>query len=398
MDLPPVSPGWSLTRRRTLAGALCGAALLAVALLLGQVWLFRALSWSHREPLGDPVFGINFSCNEAEFLLLETPGGAGLSDGRPGRVAWCADVLGLLLRETGARHVRISVEWDQVEPRRGEFDFRLIDAQLDAVGAAGASAVLSVGMKAQRHPEYYIPQWALEGGRPPDGSDLGAHPRLAPAALEMIRRVVEHVGTHPAVEGWLADNEPYHRSPRASNWYLGREFVQQEVAVFHAADPLRRPVAINHAERLMFDRRWRWALEDADVVATSIYAQRIFELAGRSFVLDILDIGPLMPNYAARARETQGRGKPFWITELQAEPWAKPDNRLISPANPALDMTLDAFDTNIGHARRSGAGRVYLWGAEWWLFQREKHGDTAWLDRARDVISGTSGGRAARAE
>jgi Beta-galactosidase len=373
-------------------------ALFAVALLLGQVWLFRALSWSHREPLGNPEFGINFSCNEAEFLLLETPGGPDLSNGRPGRVAWCAGVLGLLLNETGARHVRISVEWSEVEPSQGQFDFGLLDAQLDAVEAAGARAVLSVGMKAQRHPEYYIPDWALAEGRPADGRDLGAHPTLAPAALEMVRRVVEHVGPRPVVEGWLADNEPYHRSPRASNWYLGREFVQREVAVIHAADPLKRPVAINHAERFTFDRRWRWALEDGDVVATSIYAQRIFVLAGRRFVLDILDIGPLMPNYAARARETKDRAKPFWITELQAEPWAKPDNRLISPVNPALDMTLEAFDTNIDHARRSGADRVYLWGAEWWLFQREKQGDGAWLERARGVIRGAVGGRAARAE
>jgi hypothetical protein len=170
-------------------------------------------------------------------------------------------------------------------------------------------------------------------------------------------------------------------------WYLGREFVEEEVAAIRASDPLHRPVAINHAERLVFDRRWKWPLEDADIVATSIYPFRNYELFGRRFVINILDIGPLMPNYAARARETRAAGKAFWITEMQAEPWADPDIRAVSPANPARDMTPAHLSANVDYARRSGASRVYLWGAEWWLMQADRFGDASWLERAQQAIA-----------
>ena len=37
---------------------------------------------------------------------------------------------------------------------------------------------------------------------------------------------------------------------------------------------------------------------------------------------------------------------------------------------------------NIRYARRSGAARIYLWGAEWWLYQQGL-GDTSWLNAVR---------------
>ena len=364
-----------------------GAALSAL-MLAAITWAFVSLSWTHRGGLGDPDIGINFSCNQAEYLLLESPGGPFVDDARPGRARWCAEVLHTILVETGARHVRLSVEWSQVEPADGQFDYTLIDALLETAARDGADVLLSVGMKGQRHPEYYIPGWLLGQIRLDDGSDIAKDTLLRSRTLAMVSAVVAHVAASPALEGWLAENEPYHASPRAHDWRLGRDFVREEVAAIHAADPLRRPVAINHAERLTFDRRWRWALQDGDAVATSIYPFRNEELLGHAFVIDILNIGPLMPNYAARADETHDRGKPYWITELQAEPWANPDVRLVSPDHPADDLTPAHFRRNVDYARRSGADRVYLWGAEWWLMQREKYGDRSWLALAREAIRG----------
>ena len=36
--------------------------------------------------------------------------------------------------------------------------------------------------------------------------------------------------------------------------------------------------------------------------------------------------------------------------------------------------------------RRTGADRVYLWGAEWWLYERDHFGDPRWWDMARAVL------------
>ena len=105
-------------------------------------------------------------------------------------------------------------------------------------------------------------------------------------------------------------------------------------------------------------------------------------------MIPILELGPLTPNYPARVREAASLGKQTWITELQADPWADPDVRLFSPSNPAPDLTAANLRKNVEYARRTGATRVYLWGAEWWLSQRTRFGDGSWMELGKALIAG----------
>jgi hypothetical protein len=76
------------------------------------------------------------------------------------------------------------------------------------------------------------------------------------------------------------------------------------------------------------------------------------------------------------AAEARGIGKPFWITEMQAEPWAGESN--FRPA----DLLLSAR----GY-RRVGAAAVLLWGVEGWLH------DPAWMTagiQARGLLGSQS--------
>lgn len=379
--------------RRRLAALVILGGLLALLVVVFLALLFLSLSWPHRVSPGDPEFGINFSCNQAEYLLLEGPanGDATVDRERPGRAQWCAQTLELLLTGLGARHVRLSVEWDQVEPVEGLFDFELLDAELAAAERTGAKVVLSIGMKAQRHPEYYIPTWTFDkpGGAPrsrADGAEVSRDPVLRTAALTMASAVVRHASSSPVIEGWMAENEPYLGSPRAHRWRLDRDYVRELVAVIRANDPQARPVVINHGEKLVFDHRWRWALADADVLAGSIYPYRFWPVPWGKQVQSILELGPLTPNYPERARKARAIGKQYWLTELQAEPWADPDVRLITPTNPTKDLTPAHLRKNLDYGRRTGATRIYLWGAEWWLFQRDRYGDSRYWDIARAAI------------
>lgn len=378
--------------RRFLAGAaaLGGGAAGSGLLVVGMLVLFVRLSWPHTEPPGDPDFGINFSCNYAEYLLLEDPatGNGDVPDDRPGRAQWCADTLGQILSGLGAKHVRLSVEWSQVEPAPGVFDWTLMEALLAETERQGAKALLTVGVKAQRHPEYYIPGWVLERAGVGYGDEVSKDPFVRERALMMVEAAVAHFSGSAAIDAWGADNEPYVPSLRASNWSLSREFVQEEVAVIRRNDPLGRPVSINHGQHFVFDRRWRDALADADVLAQSLYPWRNYGLVGRTLVVPILEIGPLAPNYNYQARLAHERGRGFWITEMQAEPWVDGDIRLVSPERPSANLTEANFRKNIDYARRVGAGRIYLWGAEWWLFQRVRYSDPTWWDLGREAISG----------
>lgn len=384
-----MTPDGPSRRRVTRAFAAWGAGALACTILLaGFAYLFVRLSWPHVEAAGNPAFGINFSCDQAEYLLLEDPslGTAGyVSRDRPGRAEWCAARLDELLAGLGARYVRISVEWSQVEPAPGQYDFSLVDALLGAAEAREAKVLMTVGVKGQRHPEYYIPQWVLDGSRLKDGETVSDDPFLRSQALEMVSAVVSHVAGSVAIDSWSADNEPYVASPRANGWVLGEDFVREEVGIIRTDDPTHRPVVINHAQHFVFDRRWKVALADSDVLGTSIYPFRRYDIAGQEVIIPILEIGPLQTNYAAQARAAKAAGRDFWITEMQAEPWSN-DIRLVSPANPVDDLTPAHFQDNIDYARRAGASRVYLWGAEWWLYERDHFGDSRWWNMAKAAI------------
>ncbi|MGH2627619.1 MAG: beta-galactosidase, partial [Anaerolineales bacterium] len=334
-----------------------------------------------------PTWGINFDCDYAEYLLLEEPGGPYAPDDRPGRAAWCAETLGTLLAGLDARHVRISVQWSQVEPRDGEFDYSLLDALLATAEQHGAEVLLTVGMKGQRHPEYYIPRWALARSRPPSGGIPSDDPFIRERALRMVEAVVRHTAASPAIDSWAAENEPFVVSARSSHWRLTPDWVAAVRDAIRANDPLARPVVAAHAQHFANDRDWEHALEIGDVLGTSIYPFRNYGVIGANFIVPILEIGPFAPNYAHQRRAAEARGKQFWITEMQAEPWIDGDPRLVGPSNPSENLTESKFRRNAGYARKTGAQRVYLWGAEWWLFQRNHNHDAWWWDLARETLA-----------
>lgn len=395
MDAQPPGASTAVSSRARRAFAVLGPiAAVAVAAAVCSVAALILLSWPYREAPGEPAFGINFSCNHAEYLLLEDPAlgeGGHVPDDRPGRAEWCAATLERLLRDTGARHVRLSVEWAQVEPAPSVYDWSLVDAQLRAAARAGATVLLTVGMKAQRHPEFYLPAWAVGEAQPPEGAVVSDIPSLREGALRVARAAVARYSGSPVIDAWGAENEPYVPTPRASEWRLGRDYIQQLIGVIREVDPAGRPVVVSHGQRWVFDRFedwWRRILEDADVLAVSAYPVRSFSLFGRDVAVPVFRLfGPLMPNLANQARESRAAGREYWITELQAEPWARPDVRRYSPAAPPPGFDPGTLRDNIALARRSGAGRVYLWGAEWWLLQEERHGDGRYLAAAREVLS-----------
>ncbi len=376
--------------RRTarLGGLVLGISLLAIAAGVSSVTALIRLSWPYVEEPGNPEWGINYSCNNSEYLLLEV-GDQEVPDSRPGRAEWCAENFSTILEKSGAKHVRLSVEWRQVEPARDQFDFRLLDALLEVAEERGVRVLITIGLKAQRHPEYYVPNWLRESLNLEGATVITDVPEVRERALTMARAVLEHIAQSPAIEAWGAENEPYVESHRAvywKNWTIGRDFVNELAALIREVDPLDRPITMNHGQHWSSDETWRIALEDADILSSSMYPFRNYTLFGHDFVVDLNQMGPLTVNYANQARTAEAAGKALWIAELQAEPWTNIDARLITPDNPSPNLSPEKMRKVIDYGRRSGAARVYLWGSEWWLLQSEFYGDERWFDVAREVL------------
>lgn len=368
----------------------CLAALVFVyALIEGQ--------WYTTAPQGNPELGANFSCKRAEYLGQD-----------------CRAALTEVLDGLGVRLLRLSVYWSDVEQQPGVYDWSSIDWQLDAAHQRGARVVVSIGMKAQRYPEYWLPTWLRLTANIPPQALPEDHPLVQQYLFPYLTAAARHVGAHPAVEAIQVENEPYvnyrpnrllrligreHYAPtgekalhilflkfgwNATTWHISERFLAREVEAVRAAAPAQRLV-LNHASWVRTDSKWRSLLRIGDVFGQSVYTKRQQGPWPWLYLLPYR-LGPLSPNLPGQARAAATRGKELWITELQAEPFeaAGLDERRLS-SGAVRSFSPSWLEHNLRVARRSGATRVYLWGVEWWLYQRDRQGDARFWDAGKHL-------------
>lgn len=285
--------------------------------------------------------GISFSTRHAEGLGLDP-----------------AAALRRLLR-LGFSPVRVSANWDQVAAG----GYGTLDAVVAAVEAAGARALVTVGMKAMRWPEFYLPP-----GIPPH--------ELRGRLLEFVATTVRRYRGCSAVEAWQVENEPLNRSG-PEHRMVPVDLLTEEIAAFRTLD--ERPLVVNGFRHFtVLADRFRSAPRPwTDVNSKVLALLRGGDVLG-------LDVYPFMParlgpiGWQSRARKRWPRqtarlraaaaaaGLRAWVIESQAEPWAE------SGRDP------EKMTTVFRGLEGAGFETILLWGAEHWLW-RDGQGDPSWL-------------------
>ncbi|MBI2761550.1 MAG: beta-galactosidase [Chloroflexi bacterium] len=348
-------------------------------LILAAGFLFTQRQWYATAPLGSPELGVNFSCRRTEYLGQD-----------------CQATLATILDDLGVRSFRLSVYWSESEPEPGRYDWSEIDSQLDALQARGARAVVSVGMRAQRFPEFWLPAWLA---REVDLSTLPfpeQHPLIEERLFPYLEAATRHIAAHPAVEAIQVENEPLVPfQVNANGRRISRDFLDREVAAVRAADGGAHRIVITYAGWWRSDHTWEWILDRADVNGQSVYTKRQ-RGPWRWLYIFPYRIGPFTPGLPEQAREAARRGKELWIVELQAEPFEQHGLEAIAePYESLRSISPRLLEANLRLARRSGATRAYFWGVEWWLFARDQRGDPRLWQLARSWFSGEAATRTA---
>ena len=363
----------NIARRLRFLPRLGPLALLPILLLVVAFHRFIWSPWYDTAPLGTPAYGVDFSCRDTDELGED-----------------CRQTLTAILEQLHPRYLRLAAYWDQVEPRPGVYDFSSIDWQIAEAQSHGARVTLSVGMKGQRWPEYYLPAWLISSQPIPDHTSPADNTAVASAALTYIGAVVAHEAGQPAIEAWQVDNEPLvHTRTSYRGWYLTLPFVQREAATIRAADPRRRPLLITNSSDIYIpfaDPVWRGLLSVGDILGESLYPKRQRGPFAQLYLYPY-QIGPFTPDLYAQARTAKQQGKQFWISELQAEPYEAAGVRLTDNSTcnwPSLPP--EQLRANIQLARRSGAERAYLWGAEWWYYCLTVHHDARFWQIGQEVL------------
>jgi hypothetical protein len=266
-----------------------------------------------------------------------------------------------ILDELKPKTLRLAFYWTEIEPEKDKYFLNDYDWMIREAEKRGVKIIPVIGRKVPRWPECFIPQWAK------NNSDL----------FDYIKTIVNRYKNSPALYLWQVENEPflkYGECPKAD-----AELLEEEVALVHSLDSEHKVLTTDSGEL----STWFQAAARGDVFGTTMYRIIWDKNLGyvyywffpvRSFWLKANLIRIFNP------------AKPILVSELQAEPWGPGLIYDLPLEEQFKSMNLEQFNTNIEFARRVGFPEVYLWGAEWWYWMKEKHNDDSFWKAAQKII------------
>jgi hypothetical protein len=291
-----------------------------------------------------------------------------------------------IITDIGIKQIRIPIFWDQLEREPGKFDWADLDWQMQEAAKAKAKVVLVVGHRVPRYPECYAPDWTK-------GLNDAAFKR---SLFTMTETVVKHYRDHPALGAWQVENEPEAKI-MGKIWGDGtcREishWVREEVQLVRRLNVRRIKIVVTYAFTPWTAAQVRKTLEfDSDVVAMTLFNKLYFRSPFYTGYIEMFKLGPLSPLRLGYQRSLIAKNaQELWIAEMQAEPWG-PDGPYKFDKPEDADMTMNPvrLRETWDYAVNGGASRIYLWGAEWWLAERDR-GRSKMLDAVKGLVADTA--------
>jgi hypothetical protein len=247
--------------------------------------------------------------------------------------------------------------WNEHEKQQGTFDFTLLDAQMDAIEAAGGTVSLCLGVRQPRWPENHWPDWAWNLPKPERDA----------AILRYIDHVVTRYEHRAVIVSYQLENEALLAS-FGERIEVDRNRLKMEYFWVKQLDSLR-PVIMTTSTS------WGIPMRNPvpDIVGFSYY--QIVHNNGsysRSFHRPWLD----------RCRASAIKilhGKDSFIHELQAEPWGPKNIWEMELDEQFKSMSLSQLQNNIKQAKATKVDTIDLWGAEWWYWLKtQKNSPEIW--------------------
>lgn len=319
---------------------------IAFLILIGGFFYFRY------KPKGGPEWGLTFSYQEATGLGFDPK-------------FMYADILA----DLKPKNLRLMTYWKDAEKTPGDYDFSMVDWQLELAQKNNIDVLLVLGRKQPRWPECSEPDWVK---------------KLAPAdqdaaLLAFLKNSVEHFKSFPAISHWQVENEPFFDygplCPVSS-----KELFTKEVNLVRQLDG--RPIVVTDSG----ERGWWFpaAGSGGDILGATVYRVSYDTKFGGYYKYPIPGI---FYRVKAGILETFTQISDVWDVELQMEPWFTK-----GAFNMPLDMqkslmNAKVFAGNIEYAKDTDLSRHYLWGVEWWYWMALKQNDWGMWTAGKELFS-----------
>lgn len=375
-----------LARQRMAAQGGRGPRVLVV--WAAALFIFLVLGAQHppareSQPVGPELLQVGFTFSQRQTAYL----------GLPWRETFDAAL------ELSPRLIRLGAYWDEIERVPGRYDFSTLDWLIASASERGLPVVLTVGMKAPRWPEYYLPPWLARDVRVGDGGRVSDDERVRVYTLAFIRRVVERYRDRSVIAYWQVENEPL--DPAGDRrWRIGADFLREEVALVRALDYVRRPIIVNlfvQPYPLSLLPPWRDAareraeviLDIADILGLDIYPSIGLRVAGVDLYVNWSRWGWEQPAADLKAFAV-ARGKDAWVIEAQAEPW-EPAHVVYTKAAESRSVQVPLAVSTFERLQGAGFANILLWGVEHWYMRLLRYEDRSWWDALGAIVRGAAG-------
>lgn len=236
--------------------------------------------------------------------------------------------------------VRLSCYWNETEREVGKDDLSQLEKLLVMAEKAQQTVVVTIGMKAIRWPEFYIPQWTSY-------EEIIKNPK---ALFSFLEKVINMATKFSCVKYLQIENEPLDKSgPRKLT--IPVEILQQEVSLTRQLSDL--PIVLTAwGNKSLKDNRLTQLAKLADIIGLDFYCQ-IPDGSGGYWGPD--------DNTETLKQIINSLAKPVWITELQTNPWKD---------SPELTQE-KIMATNLEFARELPVEAILFWGYEYRYSQKE---------------------------
>lgn len=303
------------------------------------------LSRGHIYGKDELAYGVTFSKIQAEELGLD----------------WQAVYLAIL-SDLGVKKIRLPAYWSEIEPIPDEYNWDDLDWQIKQADKIGVEVILAVGGRLPRWPECHFPDWAQK---------LTASEREQ-KILDYIEKVILRYIGEKNIIAWQIENEPF-LSHFGDCPEFKAKFLDQEIALVRSFDD--RPIVVTDSGELSI---WLPAARRADIFGTTMYRDTYSKALKRYIHY------PITPGFF-RFKKNLARlfaHPDKWIViELQAEPWGPEPYQKLTKTERDRTMNLKKFRKILEFGRQAGFREFYLWGAEWWYWERVvNNDDRLWLE------------------
>lgn len=315
-----------------------------MALLVGMIGVsYGVAQWYIASQRDKPlVFGATFSPYYAEYFGLDPQ-----------------QTLNAIINDLGVKQLRLVSYWDMGEPTQGTYDFKDLDWQFAMAEKSGAKVSLAIGLRQPRWPECHMPSWATHMPMS----------QWEPKLINYMQAVIDRYKNSPALDSYQLENEfflkVFGECPDFS-----RDRLEREAAFVKQADP-HHPLIITRSNNALGlpigqPRPDEFGVSVYKRVWDKTITKRYFEYPFPAwFYASLAGYGKL------------ATGKDLMIHELQTEAWlpdtgqyAMNDIASIPEQNKSLDAA--RLKDRLDYGAATGMRTIYVWGAEWWYWQKVK--------------------------